>query len=94
MIARGGLHKCIMKAFQAYANHKYIWLSILHSKTGQYYTVVNEIELAKFTDSPIDGKHRLVFRGTEHELKVFSKSPQSDLFKENPFNGQTTTDQS
>lgn len=81
MIARGSLRHCVDCALHAYNVQRYPMLSILHSRTGNYYTTVTEEELAKFGDSALDGKHRLVFRGTERELKRICTTPQTDMFK-------------
>ena len=81
MIARGSLRHCIDSALHAYCVQHYPMLSVLHSRTGNYYTCVTEEELAVFCNSPIDGKHRLVFRGTERELKRICTTPQTDMFK-------------
>jgi len=80
MISRGSLRHCIDATLHAYKVQCYPVLSILHSKTGNYYTAVTEEELSKFKDSPIDGKQRLVFRGSERELKRFCTTRQTDIF--------------
>lgn len=82
MIGRGSLPHCIQAALHAFFVQHYPMLAILHNRTGCYYSVCTEEDLARLGEATSSSTHRLVWRGTRRELMAFCKQPQPDLFTE------------
>ena len=76
MIARGGIKHCADAMLAAFHVQHYPMLVLLHNPVGSYYTAVTESELTRLAPPDTNGRHRLVFRGTEKELIALCTTAQ------------------
>ena len=82
MAYRGSLQQCITYLFDCWKTKDIDFLAIICHPRAKYYSVCTDEQLAKPEYEPDTGEVRLVFRGTQREMKVFLDHPQRDLFKE------------
>lgn len=84
MAYRSSLTNCIAMMHHQFKLGNYAVLSIIHNERGKYYTLMTDDELAdKQPDASPDGD-RLLLRATKKELHTICRSPNLDMFPEDP----------
>jgi len=80
MIFRGSLRGSIMNCAEKFKSGAHPFLGIVCNPRGKYYTVVTVDELLASPVNDDKGHQRLLFYGTEKELRTFCKYEQIELF--------------
>lgn len=79
---RGSLRACVLNCAEKFKLNKYPMLAIICVPRGKYYTVFTIEEIASRTDEDMQENKRMIFFGTEKELRTFCKFEQTELFGE------------
>ena len=82
MTFRGSLRGCILELAHQFDLGNYTILSIICNPRGKYYSVMTDSQLEDKPETEESSHMRLVFRGTQKELRTFCKYEQLQLFKE------------
>lgn len=81
---RGSIRHCVKALASLFRSTTQEQLAILCHPRGKYYSVVDDAELASRKTDNGDGDDRLLFRGTEKELRLMTDTDQQTLFPEQP----------